>query len=84
MRSAKEVENFPYTAKTNCYIFVEGNKLEQISHHRKCDIQEMIEIYHKVKNGHASLYCVWPGIYRSDLFVVDDIEKFADAFDIKE
>lgn len=84
MRTAKDVEFFPYTSKTNCYILVEKDKVEQIVHYRKCDIQEVINAYRKVKDGNAKLYCVWPGNYRSDLFIIDDIEAFAEAFDIKD
>ena len=35
------------------------------------------------KEGHAVLYAVWPGNYRSDLFIIDNIEALEDAYGIQ-
>lgn len=76
MRSAKEQEFFPYEAKTVCYILVTTeHEILQVHHNQK----ELQEAYNAVQDKNASLYAVWPGNWRSDLFVIDDIEMFADA-----
>lgn len=82
MRSAKESEYFPYEMKQVCYILVSDEGVSQVIHYRKSDFNQVIEAYQLVKAGKAQLYAVWPGNYRSDLFVIDDIEQFADAFGI--
>lgn len=76
MRSAKEQEFFPYTSKTVCYILVtvDGNVV-QVQH----SAGELQAAYDAVCNKKASLYAVWPGNWRSDLFIIDDMEAFADA-----
>lgn len=79
MRSAKEQEYFPYDSKTTCYILVrKNNEVEQVNH----SISNLTEAYNSVLNGDAKLFAVWPGQYRSDLFVVDDLNAFADAVGI--
>jgi hypothetical protein len=82
MKNASEVEIFPYTSNLVCYILVDGDKVEQVYHHRKSDLPFVEEVYNKVKNGEACLYAVWPENYRSDLFKIDDIELFAKKFGI--
>ena len=70
MRSAKEQEYFPYDSKTTCYILIGKNgEVNQVSH----TIKELQEAYNAVKNDSATLYAVWPGQWRSDLFIIDDI-----------
>lgn len=80
MRSAKEQEWFPYDSKTTCYFLVgkEGS-VTQVSH----TIKELQEAYNKVLNNLATLYAVWPGQWRSDLFIIDDLNTFADAVGIQ-
>ena len=82
MRSDKEAEYFPYSSKLLCYILFDGEKVEQLLHHRKSDLDDVIKAYNKVKEGKAKLYAVWPGQYRSDLFEIQDLDKFAKAFGI--
>ena len=80
MRSAKEQEYFPYDSKTTCYILIGKNgEVNQVSH----TIKELQEAYNAVKNDSATLYAVWPGQWRSDLFIIDDINLFADAHGIQ-
>ena len=79
MRSAKEQEYFPYDLKTTCYILVKNNgDVSQVAHNNS----ELKAAYDLVINGEAVLYAVWPGTYRSDLFIIDDINSFADAVGI--
>ncbi|QIK57953.1 hypothetical protein G7059_08905 [Erysipelothrix sp. HDW6A] len=79
VKKASEVEFFPYNSRHNCYMVINDNgKLEQIQH----GVDNMKELYEKVKNNDSDLYIVWPGRYRSDLFIVDNLELFAEAFKI--
>ncbi len=81
MRSAKEQEWFPYSLKTTCYILVNQNGVvTQVSHSKK----EMQEAYTAVVNDLATLYAVWPGQWRSDLFIIDDLDLFANAVGISK
>lgn len=76
MRSAKATEVFPYNLSTMCYILVSSSgSVEQITH----TTPEYTKAYNAVKSGTGSLYAVWPGNWRSDLFIIDDIERFGDA-----
>ena len=80
MRSAKEIDYFPYGAKTTCYILVgKDGAVKQMNH----NTAEMTAAYHSALSGEYRIYAVWPGNYRSDLFVVDDLNAFADAFGIR-
>lgn len=78
MRSAKEQEWFPYDSKTTCYILIQNNNITQIQH----TLYDLKSAYQAVLEGSATLYAVWPGQYRSDLFIVDDLDAFADAVGI--
>lgn len=80
MRRAIEAENFPYDAKTTCIISVDGNgNVKQVNHTKA----EVTAAYKSALAGECKLYAVWPGQYRSDLFAVDDLNAFADAFGIQ-
>ena len=79
MRSAKEQEFFPYDAKTVCYILVTPDGNVQQVHHTA---DELKKAHDDAKTGDAALYAVWPGKWRSDLFVIDDLDAFADAVGI--
>ena len=80
MRRTKEEEFFPYTEKTTCFIEVSsGGTVRQVS----CNKSEMEEACALAKEGRTALYAVWPGRYRSDLFIVDDIEALSDAYGIR-
>lgn len=76
MRSAKEQEYFPYNLKTTCYILVYKNAdVVHIQHNKT----ELTRAYEEAISGRATLYAVWPGNWRSDLFIIDDLNAFADA-----
>lgn len=79
MRSAKEQNYFPYDSKTTCYILVRNNgEVDHITH----SLSNLKNAYDNVLKGEAKLYAVWPGNYRSDLFIIDDLNAFADAVGI--
>ena len=48
-----------------------------------CNKTSMEEACAGAKEGRSVLYAVWPGRYRSDLFIVDDIEALSDAYGIQ-
>ncbi|WP_339313445.1 hypothetical protein [Paenibacillus sp. FSL M7-0896] len=83
MRSAKEAENFPYGASTICYFEVdERGNVSQVHHKNKSDRLKILEIYNRVMSKETTLYAVWPGRWSSDLFIIDDLDAFAKAFDL--
>lgn len=78
MRSAKE-SPFPYASPLVCYIAVDQTgHAEQVDH----DFTSVSQAYHHAADGTLTLYGVWPGKYHSDLFLIDDLNAFADAFGI--
>ena len=75
MRSAKSQDWFPYTPKTVCFFEVWGNgEIMQVERTKK----DMIKTYERVKSGETKLYAVWPGKWSSDLFIIDDVEIWAE------
>lgn len=74
MRSAKEAGCFPYRSKTVCYMELsnDGN-IKQLS-----TKNEKLEAYLNAKAGISKLLAVWPGQWRSDLFIIDDLDSFAE------
>jgi hypothetical protein len=79
MRSAKECGNFPYGWKAVCYMEIDLNgNVEQV----ECNKIDIEKAYNKAKKGETKLYAVWPGDYASDLFIMDDLDKLADAYGI--
>lgn len=80
MRNTKKEAFFPYAAKTICYFEVSANgNVQQVS----CSKESIAEACFRVKAECTTLYAVWPGKYKSDLFVVDDIDALSDAFGIE-
>jgi len=83
MRSAKENKEFPYRMNTVCYFEVDNNgKVSQVHHKNKSDLPGVLEAYQRAKNKTTTLYAVWPGSWRSDLFIIDDLDVFAQRFDL--
>ena len=79
MRKATDESCFPYAAKTTCYIEVSADgSVGQVS----CTKNDMTEAVARAKAGQSKLYAVWPGNYRSDLFIIDDLDMLADAYGI--
>ena len=72
MRSSKETEGFPYGSNRICYIelFATGEIKQLATYHDK------IEGYVHAQSGISKLFAVWPGQWRSDLFIIDDLEAF--------
>ena len=73
MRSAKETGCFPYRSKVVCYMeLTSDGKIKQLS-----TTNEKLEAYLNAKSGVSQILAVWPGKWRSDLFIIDDLESFA-------
>ena len=75
MRSAKETGCFPYRSKLVCYmeLTIDGN-IKQLSTQN-----EKLQAYLNAKAGTSKILAVWPGQWRSDLFIIDDLDSFADG-----
>jgi hypothetical protein len=75
LRSTSAVSGgFPYTQATVCYIEVQDDgAVTQGADH---------DAYLRAKNGESRLYAVWPGKWRSDLFIIDDLDDYARAIGI--
>lgn len=72
MRSAKETGCFPYRSKTVCFMELFPNgELNQLT----TDNQKLDAIAN-ANHGKSKIVAVWPGNWRSDLFVVDDLDAF--------
>ena len=80
MRSTKESKCFPYALSQVCYIelFSDGT-LGQIPCHKSA----IEQAYKRAINKESTIYAVWPGSYRSDLFCIDDLNELADAYGIE-
>ena len=73
MRSAKEAGCFPYRSKVVCYMELSSDgKIKQLTNKN-----EKLEAYLNAKSGVSQILAVWPGQWRSDLFIIDDLESFA-------
>ncbi|WP_093500185.1 hypothetical protein [Streptomyces sp. Ag109_O5-10] len=67
-------KDFPYTLDTTCYIEVhEDGRVTQGAGP---------DAYQRAVAGESRLFAVWPGQWRSDLFVIDDLDEFARAHGI--
>ena len=78
-RSAK-ANPFPYRGSLVCYLSLEAaGSLTQVGH----DFSSAAEAYRRAAAGEIRLYAVWPGEYSSDLFEIDDLNAFADAFGVE-
>ena len=78
MKSAKESGKFPYGMNTVCYFEVDRNgNVSPVLHKNKSDRPIVLEVYQRAVNKTTTLYAVWPGNWRSDLFIIDDLDAFA-------
>ena len=46
------------------------------------DINEVIETHKRASKNISTIYAVWSGSWRSDLFIIDDLDLFAEAVEI--
>lgn len=75
VRLASSSENFPYIGRTVCFLEVDaqGHVTSPPEH----------DVSARVRAGRSQLYAVWPGQYRSDLFLIDDIDEYERAHGVQ-
>jgi len=72
MRSAKETGCFPYGSKRVCFMELFPNgELKQLN-----TDNEKLDALANANYGRSKIVAVWPGNWRSDLFIVDDTDAF--------
>jgi hypothetical protein len=77
LRVASSVEDgFPYKDGLVSYVVVTRDG--EISNPRYVDDRRAAA--RTLRDGEAQVFCVWPGQYRSDLFVIDDANEFFNAY----
>ena len=70
MRSAKETGCFPYGSGQVCYMEVSPDgAVTQLS-----TVGEKRSAYINAQAGISKIFAVWPGRWRSDLFIIDDLD----------
>lgn len=78
MRSAKESGCFPYYNSLICYmeVFPDGtiNQLQSKT--------DRLAAYLNAKSNKSKIYAVWPGKWRSDLFLIDDLDAFCNDLNL--
>jgi len=73
MRSAKDAGCFPYGSKLVCFMELQPNgTLTQL-----VTKQQKVDAYFNADVGKSQIVAVWPGQWRSDLFIIDDLEAFS-------
>jgi hypothetical protein len=75
LRYASHSPDFPYTLPTVCYLEVRS---DGSVHSPPPDGVEA-----RVRASESRLYAVWPGKYRSDLFLIDDLDDYEKALGIQ-
>ena len=78
IRHASKADNFPYMLRTTCWICVDR---EANVSYLGGDVDRVAGLALAYKDQ-ATLYAVWPGRWRSDLFLIDDLAAAAKAFGI--
>lgn len=74
MRSAKETGCFPYSCGQVCYMEVSPDgAVTQLS-----TVGEKRSAYINAQAGVSKILAVWPGRWRSDLFIIDDLDAFSE------
>ena len=74
MRSAKETGCFPYGSGQVCYMEVSPDgAVTQLS-----TVGEKRSAYINAQAGISKIFAVWPGRWRSDLFIIDDLDAFSE------
>lgn len=76
MKKASDVEKFPYLAKELKYYEAIGNMLHEL----KSGDVELKDAYLRALKGESNLYATWHGVRETELFYVDDLHQFGEAF----
>lgn len=77
MRSAKEAGCFPYKSKLVCImeVFPDGTITQILT-----DRNSRQSALSNAISGKSKIFAVWPGQWRSDLFIIDDLDELFDAW----
>lgn len=70
---------FPYKSQRVCYIERHASGML----HQIRTKAHMTEAITSARAGTIDIVAVWPGEYRSDLFVIDDLDALAEARKIR-
>jgi hypothetical protein len=82
MRKVSEVTQFAFKHSSNCYIEVaKDGTVSNPLHKNDCDINEIQGAYERALSGLSVLYVTFSGTYAGKLFLVDDLDALAKAFD---
>lgn len=74
-RSSKDSEAFPYGhSGLVCYMELKDGALLQLGAR-----EVMRDAVQRALAGDSEIYAVWPGRWRSDLFIIDDLPSLAAA-----
>lgn len=78
MRSAKETGCFPYRSKLVCFMELsEDGEIHQLK-----DIGDKRRAYYNAIDGKSKILAVWPGNWRSDLFIIDDLSEYGASLNL--
>ncbi len=70
---------FPYRDPTVCYVVQRLGEEEPLQFAQKRG--DVLLALNSAHLGEVALYAVWPGKFSSDMFLIDDHEAMARAFD---
>lgn len=76
LRSASAQDYFPYDAKTVAYIEIKNDG--EISNPGRF-INDLRQATRRAIAGESLIIAVWPGQWRSDAFIIDDLDQLAKA-----
>ena len=77
LRKSSEVDtDFPYKSDRVCYILVMSDG--SVTSPRL--VGERKRAARALRDGDGQLFAAWPGQYRTDLFEIDDVEAFVNAY----
>lgn len=76
LRLASEVSiGFPYRAGDTAYVVIADGQISSPQY-----VSDRRAAAKALRDGKAQVFAVWPGDYRSDLFVIDDPSEFFEAY----
>lgn len=80
MRKVSENKGFPFLSEDLCYYELVNNDLKDLIRNENL----LREAYNRAKNKESKLYIAWHGNYRTDMFELDHLDSFAQAFGFEE
>lgn len=80
MRKVSENREFPFLSESLCYYELANNHLIDLARNENL----LRDAYNRAKNAESKLYVTWHGNYRTDMFELDDLDSFSQAFGFEE